>query len=151
MKPPAAPKPEPKAAPKPAAKPGPKPIGTASASVNGQTACLAVDGKADTRWDSMGPMKGREWFALELPEEKQILKLTLDTKGSKDDYPRGYEVFVGKTWGGWGKKPVATGKGKGPVTTINLKSAKGRFIKIVQTGKDPKNFWSIHELTVATK
>jgi hypothetical protein len=95
-------------------------------------------------------MKGGEWFVLELPAEKQITGVTLDTKGSKDDYPRGYQVFVSKDGKKWGK-PVASGKGKGPVTTIRLKSARGKFIKIVQTGKSDKNYWSIHELTVATK
>jgi len=121
-----------------------------SASVNSRNARNAIDGNARTRWDTGAPMKGGEWFLIELPIEQVVTKITLDTRGSRGDYPRGYEVYVsrdGKTWG----QPAAKGAGNGPVTEIKLKPAIGRFIKIVQTGRTGRLFWSIHELKLETR
>jgi len=121
-----------------------------SASVNSDKAGNATDGKADTRWDTGAAMAGGEWFMVELPVEQEITKVTLDTRGSAGDYPRGYEVYISRDGKGWGK-PVVTGKGTGPVTEIVLKPTFGRFVKIVQTGKTSGLFWSIHELKLESK
>lgn len=121
-----------------------------TASHNSDKAANAADGKPQTRWDTGAAMSGGEWFMIELPVEQVISKLTLDTRGSAGDYPRGYEVYISRDGRAWGQ-PVATGKGDKPVTEIPLKPAFGRFIKIVQTGKAAGLFWSIHELKVETK
>lgn len=121
-----------------------------SASHNSGKAPNATDGKADTRWDTGAAMAGGEWFLVELPVEQIVTKITLDTRGSGGDYPRGYEVYLSRDGKAWGP-PVAKGEGKGPITEIALKAGFGRFIKIVQTGKSEGLFWSIHELKVETK
>ncbi|MFW6162968.1 MAG: HEAT repeat domain-containing protein [Planctomycetota bacterium] len=118
-----------------------------TASVNAGKASNAIDGKPDTRWDTGRAMSGGEWFLYELPVEHKIEGLTLDTRGSRGDYPRGYEVYVSRDGKNWGK-PVAQGKGTKPVTKISFEPTYGRFIKIVQTGKTSRLFWSIHEITV---
>ncbi|MBM4041900.1 MAG: hypothetical protein FJ290_25670, partial [Planctomycetes bacterium] len=121
-----------------------------TASVNADKARNANDGKPETRWDTGAAMAGGEWFMVELPVEQVVTKITLDTKGSAGDYPRGYEVYISRDGQAWGP-PVATGEGKGPVTEIELKPGFGRFIKIVQTGKSSGLFWSIHELKLDAK
>jgi hypothetical protein len=77
-----------------------------------------------------------------------VTALTLDTRKSANDYPRGYEVYVSFDGGSWGK-PLLTGKGTKPVTEIKFdRPVRTRFIKIAQTGSSSSYFWSIHELTL---
>ena len=46
-------------------------------------------------------------------------------------------------------RPVASGKGDGPLLQIEFdKPAKGRYVKIVQTGREEGLFWSIHEMKI---
>ena len=121
-----------------------------TASANADKAANATDGKPDTRWDTGAAQQGGEWFMIELPVEQTLTKLTLDTRGSGGDYPRGYEVYISRDGKSWGP-PVVKGEGKGAVTEIALKPTFGRFVKIVQTGKSDGLFWSIHELKLETK
>jgi len=123
----------------------------ATASRNAGKAQAALDGKASTRWDTGRPMKPGDWFVLDMGMEAEVTGLTLDTRNSSNDFPRGYEVYVSFDGGNWGR-PVVTGKGEGPVTKIRFpRPVRGRFIKIVQTGSHNQWFWSIHELTVDMK
>ena len=90
------------------------------------------------------------WVQIELPRPAKISALTLDAGSSTGDYPRGYEVVVstdGKTW----SKPLAKGKGKGPITKINLPEPDARFVKITQTGAVNGLYWSIHDLKINGK
>ncbi|HUS92899.1 MAG TPA: HEAT repeat domain-containing protein [Phycisphaerae bacterium] len=119
-----------------------------TASHKPEAAANAIDGKADTRWDTGGAMQGGEWFKIDLGEAQLITAIVLDTRGSGGDYPRGYEVYISPSTLGQGKL-VAQGKGSGPVTEIKLpKGVVGKTIKIVQTGRMDGLHWSIHELTV---
>jgi len=118
----------------------------ASASRNNGNAQQALDGNRSSRWDTGRPMKPGDWFVLDLGRECTVRGLTLDTTGSANDYPRGYEVYISLDGGNWGK-PVLTGKGVNPVTEIKFdKPVKTRFIKILQTGSSDSWHWSIHEL-----
>jgi hypothetical protein len=93
-------------------------------------------------------MKPGDWFVLDLGVESTITGLTLDTRNSSNDYPRGYEVYVSFDGGSW-DKPIATGKGTNPITEIKFgKPVQTRFVKIVQTGSSDSWNWSIHELKV---
>ena len=85
---------------------------------------------------------------MDLGTESRVTSLTLDTSGSSNDYPRGYEVYVSFDGGSWGK-PLVTGKGTGPITKIVFdRPVRTRFIKIAQTGSSGSYYWSIHELTL---
>ncbi len=120
----------------------------ADASRNGGNAKNALDGNPGTRWDTGRPMKPGDWFVLDMGIESTVKGLTLDTRGSTNDFPRGYEVYVSFDGGSWGK-PVVTGKEGKLVTEIKLgKPVRTRFIKIVQTGSSDSWHWSIHELKV---
>lgn len=125
--------------------------GRVTASHNPGTARNAIDGNLSTRWDTATPMRGGEWFKIELDADQTIAGIVLDTSGSGADYPRGYEVYVSRGSVGAGQL-VAKGKATNPVTKITFeKPAKGGVLKIVQTGRAEGNFWSIHELTIIAK
>lgn len=76
------------------------------------------------------------------------MSLSLDTNGSRNDYPRNFVVHVsadGKEWG----DPVAQGVGDDAVMSIELDCPEPvRHVRITQTGKAPKNYWSIHEFAI---
>jgi hypothetical protein len=121
---------------------------SAKASRNNGNAKNALDGESKTRWDTGRPMKPGDWFVLDLGVENEVKGLVLDTTGSSNDYPRGYEVYVSFDGGNWGK-PVTEGKGVKPITEIDFgKTVKTRFIKIQQTGSSDSWHWSIHELKI---
>lgn len=118
-----------------------------SASLNPERLQNALDGNPSTRWDTKSFQKPGMWFEVELPKETTIAGLLLDTTGSGNDYPRGYDVQLsndGKTWG----NPIVSGKGTSAVTEIQFPPTKTRFIRITQTGSAKGNFWSIHELDI---
>lgn len=117
------------------------------ASRDGGNAKNAIDGNSGTRWSTGRGMKPGDWFVLDLGTENVVTSLTLDTRNSSGDYPRGYEVYVSFDGGSWGQ-PIVTGKGTKPITEIVFdRAVRTRFIKIVQTGTYGLH-WSIHELTV---
>lgn len=119
-----------------------------SASHNNQNAKNAVDGKPETRWDTAQTMKPGMWFAFDLKAVKRLDSIVLDTRGSAQDFPRGYEVYVSDT-PEFGNKPVVTGQGTGAVVEIKFpQGTRGRYIRIVQTGSSDSWYWSIHEAKV---
>ncbi len=119
-----------------------------TSSHNSGKVAAAIDGKANSRWDTGSYQRPGMWFGIELPDPAKIVALTLDTRGSNMDYPRGYFVQVsddGKTW----SKHVGHGQGTHPVTEIEISVPKPtRFIRVTQTGRSDNKFWSIHELTI---
>jgi hypothetical protein len=118
----------------------------ATASLDNRNAVHAMDGDPSTRWSTGRSMKPGDWFVLDLGVESTVSGLTLDTRNSSNDYPRGYEVYVSFDGGSWGK-PILTGKGTNPITEIKFaKPVQTRFVKIVQTGSSDSWHWSIHEL-----
>ena len=120
----------------------------ATASRSNRNARRALDGNRSSRWSTDRAMKPGDWFVLDLGVESTVSGLTLDTRNSSNDYPRGYEVYVSFDGGSWGK-PIVTGKGTNPITEIKFgKPVQTRFIKILQTGSSDSWNWSIHELKV---
>jgi len=119
-----------------------------TASSNAGAARSALDGKSSTRWDSSHPMRSGDWFAMDFQMPVTVKSIFLDHRPSGNDWPRSYEVYVsddGKNWG----RPVVTGKGDTKGTTIRFpKTVKTQHVKIVQTGKTDKWYWSIHQMKV---
>jgi putative membrane-bound dehydrogenase-like protein len=119
-----------------------------TASHNQKSVQSAIDGNAGSRWDTGMHQRPEMWLSIELPEPTRVLAMTLDTRGSKDDYPRGYLVRVsqdGQTW----SEPVLQGRGTGPVTELELTDFSPiRHIRVTQTGQSNSKYWSIHELAI---
>ena len=120
-----------------------------SASHNARELPNALDGDPGSRWSTGGSMRPGMWLGIDLRMQSHIHSIVLDTTASSGDYPRGYEVYVGdKEIDTDAATPVLTGKGDGPITTIEFNPPlEGRYIKIVQTGTEGL-FWSMHELSV---
>ncbi|MCK5000340.1 MAG: ThuA domain-containing protein [Anaerohalosphaera sp.] len=123
-----------------------------TASRNNEKTSNALDNKPSTRWDSGQTMRPGIWVVIDLSFAFPVKSITLDTKGSANDYPRGYEVFASKDGKNWGKAIKKDKPAKKPVTVISFdEPVSSRYFKIVQTGSSNNYYWSIHELTVQEK
>ncbi|MFP4502850.1 MAG: HEAT repeat domain-containing protein [Candidatus Hydrogenedentota bacterium] len=119
-----------------------------SASANSEEASKAMDKDIGTRWTSGSPMKGGEWFRIDMTEPALINGLVLDVSRSSKDYPRNYKVYVYDDPNEPGE-PVAQGEGQSPITAIKFEPMRARYIKIEQTGKASDGyFWSIDEMRI---
>jgi len=121
-----------------------------TASSNQGNCRAAMDGRADSRWDTQGTQHDGMWFAFDMGSEKILNSIVLDAAGSSADYPREYSVDFssdGKTW----NQAVAKTRGTDAVTDILLPAIKTRWVRINQHGQSPDKFWSIHELEVYAK
>lgn len=116
-----------------------------SASHGGGETGLAIDDNLNTRYSTRTSQVPGMWFQIELPQETLLGGIQLDSSKSPGDFPRGYEVTVSLDGESW-SEPVASGKGSGPVTEIQFRPARARFVRITQTGEVKGLYWSIHEL-----
>jgi len=121
-----------------------------NASVKKEDCAKAVDNNTGSRWTTGVPMKGGEWFTIELPAEENIAGLALDSQASAQDYPRKYKIEVSSNGTQW-NPAVAEGDGS-VLTEIVFKSPqRGRFVRITQTGTATGNYWGINELVLFKK
>ncbi len=117
-----------------------------TASENNHDAPKAIDGFADSRYTTGKFMEPGMWFRIELEEVTTVTGVILDTGGSANDFPRGYELAVSMDGSNW-DAPLATGGGS-TVTEIRFTPTPARFLRITQKGRAEGNFWSIHELQI---
>jgi uncharacterized protein YjdB len=119
---------------------------TAEASHNNHIARSAIDGDANTRWDTGKPQSGNEWFKINLGKLLDVNVIQIDYRMSDVDFPRSYEIFVSTDNVNWTK--VDAGQGQNGQTTIKFPIRKIQFVRINQIGTDPVLFWSIHEINI---
>ena len=107
---------------------------------------LMVDLDPETRWTSKAYMVKSDamWITVDLGYEQAVTSVVLDAAPSGGDFPRKYELYLSNDPDNFGE-PVASGNGAA-LTDITC-DATGRYLKIVQTGKQGP-FWSIHELKI---
>lgn len=121
---------------------------TATSSV-GSDARLAFDHDIATRWTTQTPQTMGQTFTLDLGVLQNLDRLVMVTtynQLNKDDYPRGYVLFLSDDGENWGN-PVATGLGSPDGTTvIDFQRQPTRFVRILQVGDASYNYWSIHDL-----
>jgi len=129
---------------------------SAAASINKNSAALAIDGSIDTRWES-GPQKIGISFTLDLGERKLVRGISLRLGKSHTDYPRGYFMEVSPDGAKWERiaaeeKTVipilAYMKSKDLAVSAFFDRKDIRFFRITNTGNDPVYYWSIHEIEV---
>lgn len=118
-----------------------------TASENSQEAANAIDGNPETRWTTGVNQAPGQWFQIDLAWPAEVNAVVLDTSGSGGDYAHTYAVYVSNDVKDWGK-PVAEGKGDGPVMEIRCRPKTGRYVRIVQQGRKDGLWWSIHELKI---
>ena len=117
-----------------------------SASENTDSVVKALDGKEDTRWISTVQKPG-QWVLVDLGAIYEVTKVTLRNAANPNDFPRGYQLFLSNDKDNSGVS-IAEGQGSPGETVISIPATSGRFLKMVQTGTDPKLCWSIHEIKI---
>jgi glucose/arabinose dehydrogenase/mono/diheme cytochrome c family protein len=110
----------------------------------------AIDGNSNSRWDTGAIQVPGMWLAFDMGKEQELTSLVLDSRRSKNDYPRQYSVEISEDGQHW-SKPIAEGYGQSPMLQIVLPPTKTRHVRISQHGHASGKFWSIHELEVYTK
>jgi beta-galactosidase len=138
--------PTPTKTPTPTPTPGSSPLDRTGwvGSGTGQNFINAFDGNASTRWSTDAMQTNGQYFQVDLQSAKTFNQIRLDTTGSPNDYPRGYQVFVSSDNTNWGSS-IATGSGTSAITDITFSVQTTRYLKVVQTGSAAGNYWSIHE------
>ena len=115
------------------------------------SAANAIDGDHWTGWrDMSGTQHPGQWFMVDMKTLQKFDKIQLDNTWALWDSPNRYIVTVsndGKEW----SQPVAEGSGPLGITEISFPTKYARFIKITQSGSDPKYNWSIYEMDVYRK
>jgi hypothetical protein len=120
----------------------------ASASNTGGTdvPAQAIDGNLGTRWSTGTPMVDGMDFEVDMTAAQTFDQITMDPAGSKNDYARGYEVFVSSDGANFGSA-IASGTGTSALVTVTFPAQTARYIKVVQTGS-ATFWWSIAEFNV---
>lgn len=122
----------------------------ATASLNPDGAKKAIDNNPATRWETRVSQASGQFFILDMNAVNTVSKIVLDVAASKNDSPKGYEVYMSNDETNWGSV-LASGAGMQNETVITLnKKTAGRYIKVIQTGATG-NYWSIHEFKVFGK
>lgn len=118
-----------------------------SSNKNAAGSFSAIDGDAGTRWSTRERQNDGQYFQVDFNEQHTINRVVLDTSGSSNDYPRGYELQVSTN--GLNFTTIAAGvPSASGITTINFSDRTAGMIRITQTGSDNRFWWSIHELNV---
>lgn len=106
------------------------------------------DNNVATRWTTGQAQASGQSFTVDMTGSRTFSRIVMDANGS-GDYARGYQVFVSSNVTSWGTA-IASGTGTGPVLTIDFAPVTARYIKVVQTGSAPANYWSVHEFNAYT-
>ncbi|SDP28954.1 Aryl-phospho-beta-D-glucosidase BglC, GH1 family [Paenibacillus sp. yr247] len=117
---------------------------TASSTGPGDSPGNALDWNSTTRWSTGAAQTSGQWFQVNMGAMKVVDQISIETKSTDtSDYPSGYQVQVSRDGTSW--TTVASGNGFGHKMVIPFAPQYAQYIKIVQTGSNPTNWWSIAE------
>ena len=116
---------------------------TATASVNGTEAGLAIDADGSTVWQSKQAQSPGQWVQVDLGKAKTFRQVALDSGGNAGDYARGYDVAVSNDGVHW--RTVATGTSTAQLTTVALRPTSARYLRITSTGT-AGNWWTLADI-----
>lgn len=117
---------------------------TASTSSAGDPANI-LDYDFGTRWSSGAGQSGGEWIEVDMGAVNTISKVSIETVDS-NDYPAEFEVYVSTD--GTNYTLVDSGLGFGYKMVFLTYNVQARYVKIVQTGSNASNWWSVSEFGV---
>ena len=126
-----------------------------SSNFNNKEAGLAVDGDPYTRW---GTLRGQEpggFFQADLGGRYRVNGFSLFLNSSLHDFPRNLEIMGSLDGAHWREIRATSFVEYGFDQNQQIKNITYRFpsitikyLKLLQTGKDPDYWWSIYELEV---
>lgn len=118
-----------------------------SSNRNSGDASFAIDNDNGTRWTTEERQRDGQFFLVDFNESHTINRVVLNTSGSSNDYPRGYELQVSTN--GLNFTTIAAGEpSPSGITTINFSDRTVGMVRIMQTGSDNRFWWSIHEIDI---
>ncbi|TCO24690.1 glucosylceramidase [Kribbella steppae] len=116
---------------------------TATASVNGAEAGLAIDADGSTVWQSKQAQAPGQWLQVDLGSARHFRDLALDSGGQIGDYAATWQVATSNDGMHW-STPV-TGSSTGQVTTVELGQTKARYLRVTATATSD-HWWSLADL-----
>lgn len=125
-------------------------VGAADAPrIAAESAALAFDREADTRWTTGRDMQAGDWYAIDLGQTVTIGRILLDAGTSRRDFPRRVKLEVGEGEDGWREvKGVEVLLGDDGSCRLTFAPLETRRFRLVNQGTATGLWWSIHELYV---
>ncbi|UWE12223.1 glycoside hydrolase family 30 beta sandwich domain-containing protein [Actinacidiphila bryophytorum] len=115
---------------------------TASPSASAE---LAADGDGSTRWTSGAAQTPGQYVQLDLGRRTHFRRVAVDSGDNLGDYARGWVVSLSDDGTHW--RAAASGVGTGQLTTVDLRSAFARYVRVTQTAASG-SWWSVADLHV---
>lgn len=105
-----------------------------------------LDGDRNTRWTTSTGQAPDQFIQIDLGSTRHFSKVSMDSKGSDNDYARGFQVLVSSNGKDW--NIVSEGEGQAPAVVASFPEQTARYVRIVQTKREPGYWWSINELNL---
>jgi glucosylceramidase len=124
------------------------PPGPTDPCCTGDVAASAVDGDASTRYSTGAGQAPGQYLQVDFGKAIQARQVVFDTGVSTGDYPRQYTVATSNDGVHW-TTAVAAGHGTAQLTTVALRGAPVRYIRITLTAASG-NWWSVADVRAYT-
>jgi glucosylceramidase len=119
--------------------------GTTATATTGADPGKAIDDDATTRWTTEAAQQPGQALTVDLGRARTVRRVALDTGADRGDFPRGYVLATSRDGTHW--RDAASGSGSGQLTTIDIRPAHARYVRITQTGTAPQ-WWSVADLRI---
>ncbi|MFI6831072.1 discoidin domain-containing protein [Kribbella sp. NPDC050241] len=116
---------------------------TATASVNGAEAGMAIDADGSTVWTSKEAQAPGQSVQVDLGSPRSFRQLALDSGGQLGDFAATWSVAVSNDGTHW-SKPI-TGNSTGQLTTVTLHPTVARYIRVTSTSTSD-HWWTLADL-----
>ena len=124
------------------------PPGPTDPCCTGDVAASAVDGDASTRYSTGTGQAPGQYLQVDFGQAIQARQVVFDTGVSTGDYPRQYTVATSNDGVHW-STAVAAGHGTGQLTTVALRGAPVRYVRVTLTAASG-NWWSVADVRAYT-
>jgi MYXO-CTERM domain-containing protein len=118
---------------------------TASASLNGNSAALAIDSALSTRWDTGANVGNGDWFKVDMGAQASVDRVDFNAYTSNNDYPPSYTVALSTDDSSY--TTVASGSPSAAFVSATFTARSARYIKITCTSAG-SYYFSIHDFNV---
>jgi glucosylceramidase len=120
---------------------------TATTSPSAPTnAASAIDDDATTRWTTGIGQRPGQHLSLDLGRAYAVRRVVLDSGTDVADFPVGFRLSTSADGVRW-SRPVASGRGQGQLTVIDLPAVHSRYLRVEQTSTAAQ-WWSVADLRV---